>query len=112
MEDCSPRNVIGDQESQRPFITDLAQCTFQDELRELWGELEPDEREGLFRDEFDEDGEWEWDPETEWWARLRGRDNPGAIGAVMATRMRQEKGMALRLQCPDNGKTISEISEI
>lgn len=109
MEDCGPRNVMFDREFQRPFIIDLAQCTFKNELRELWEELEPDEREELFRDEFDDDGEWEWDPEAEWWARLRERENPGAIGAVMATRIRREKGVALKLQYPDYTKMIDEI---
>lgn len=108
MEDCDPRNVLVDQHSQTPFIIDLAQCAYKDKLLELWEGLGPEEKED-FRDEFDE--EWLWDSEAEWWEQLRQSDNPGAIGSVMATRVRQEKGMELKLRYPDYYKIISDIRE-
>ena len=36
MEDCAPRNVVVDRQSQTPRIVDLAQCVFRDEMVSEW----------------------------------------------------------------------------
>ncbi|KAK3941993.1 hypothetical protein QBC46DRAFT_380915 [Diplogelasinospora grovesii] len=90
MKDCGPRNVVVDERSQTPFIIDLAQCCFRDKATEAWEKTrEPGEE--------DED----WDPDVEYWERVMGFDNAGAIGAVMTTLLLQTKGMKLDIKYPD-----------
>ncbi|EAQ84371.1 hypothetical protein CHGG_08385 [Chaetomium globosum CBS 148.51] len=59
MEDCAPRNVVVDSQSQTPRIVDLAQCNFRDEMVREWYESGWDE---------DED----WDPDVEYWEQVSG----------------------------------------
>ncbi|KAF8202518.1 hypothetical protein BJ912DRAFT_842750 [Pholiota molesta] len=91
MQDCGPRNVVVDERAQTPFIIDLAQCCFRDKMIEAWEEA------GEASGEEDED----WDPDVEYWERVMGFDNPGAIGAVMTTILLQTKGMKLDIKYPD-----------
>ncbi len=103
MEDCSPRNVVVDKESQAPFVIDFAQCNFKDKMIAMWEALP--ESSGEEGEEEDDS----FDPELEYWDRVRGADNPGAIGSVMATRVRQEKGIDLEIQYPDIYSIIDDM---
>ncbi|RYO82852.1 hypothetical protein DL763_008084 [Monosporascus cannonballus] len=98
MDDCEPRNVIVDKRSQSPFIIDLSQCCFKDKLIEAWKNTE----------ESDEEVQ-DWDPDVEYWERAMDRDNPGAIGAVMTTRLLKAKGFKLDIKYTDYNKIIEDI---
>lgn len=65
-----PRNVVVDADSHLPFIIDLAQCYFMDQLFKDW------EHFGFG------DGQEDWTPEAEWSESLRSLDNPGSIGLL------------------------------
>jgi hypothetical protein len=92
MQDCSPRNVIVDQQSQLPFVIDFAQCWFKHEMKMWDTPSEPGSEEG---EEID------IDLEAEYWDRVVSTDNPGAIGSVMSMRLQREKGIELKVQYPD-----------
>ncbi|KAK4060357.1 hypothetical protein Trihar35433_10221 [Trichoderma harzianum] len=130
MMDCSPRNVIVNQQSQQSFIIDFAQCWFKHEMK-MWEpsneqededdeeheeeeseenvtkeeeniEKETEEKEDEEReDEEKEDEDSEIDLEAEYWRRVVSLDNPGAIGYVMTTRLQREKGIGIKVQFPD-----------
>ncbi|KAL2193174.1 hypothetical protein P885DRAFT_46007 [Corynascus similis CBS 632.67] len=97
MEDCAPRNVMVDTRLQKPFIIDFAQCLFKDKMITRW-------LENGYADDDDD-----WVPEGEYWERVRQHDNPGAIGAVMRTRLLQQKGIELDVKFPDCYKIIEEV---
>ncbi|RYP81175.1 hypothetical protein DL769_002123 [Monosporascus sp. CRB-8-3] len=99
MDDCGPRNVLVDKRSQSPFIIDLAQCCFKDKLIEAWKNTE----------ESDEEEVQDWDPDVEYWQRVLQYDNPGAIGAVMTTRLLNAKGFKLDIKYTDCNKIIDDI---
>ncbi|KAH6884901.1 hypothetical protein B0T10DRAFT_517592 [Thelonectria olida] len=101
MEDCQPRNVMVDQHSHSPFLIDLAQCTFKDDLIELWGtenEEEEEEAEG-------------WPPEVKYWDLVRSRGNHCAIGAVMTKRLENDRGIKLNIQYPNCDKLVEDALE-
>ena len=96
MDDCAARNVVIDQDSQSPFIIDLAQCRFKHKLIEMWMNHEDSEDgEGLGGEVQD------WDPDVEYWEWARGRDNPGAIGSVMAAQLLRLKNLKVDIEYPD-----------
>ncbi|KAF5026415.1 hypothetical protein F66182_1480 [Fusarium sp. NRRL 66182] len=99
LQDSGPRNVVVDQASQMPFLIDLAQCLFKDKLFDLW--------ENLSLEDEDEDGE-EWDPEIEYWDRVRSHNNPASIGSVMAKLLLQEYNLDVDIKYPDYDKMIAE----
>lgn len=109
MEDCGPRKVIVHKDSQSPLIIDFAQCVFKEDLLEIWEGLRAEEKE-RFRDPFDK-GDWVWDPEAEWWLQLAQVDNPGAIGSVMATIVRRDKGIELKFRYPEYAKMALDIRQ-
>ncbi|KAH6617613.1 hypothetical protein F5144DRAFT_586951 [Chaetomium tenue] len=88
MEDCAPRNVVVDRQSQTPRIVDLAQCNFRDEMASEW-----------FQWGWDEDDDW--DPDVEYWEQVSTRSNPGAIAAVMANRIQRKFGVKMGFRYPD-----------
>ncbi|KAK4105347.1 hypothetical protein N658DRAFT_462525 [Parathielavia hyrcaniae] len=96
MEDCAPRNVVVDEQSQTPRIVDLAQCNFRDEMVSEWYQW------GWHEDE-------DWDPDVEYWEQVGTVDNPGAIEAVMATRVQRRTGVKLDFRYPDWSVIIAEI---
>jgi hypothetical protein len=99
MEDCAPRNVVVDASTKKPFIIDLAQCQFRDKLVQdwlEWGWAEDDE---------------EWDPNVEYWEWVTQRGNPGAIGAVMMTRLLREKGLRMAVELPDHEEMLRKLKE-
>lgn len=104
MRDCSPRNVIVLQQSQQPFFIDFAQSWLKHEMRISWetssssgGEEEEKEKEKE-EDDFILDDEY--------WDRAGTTGNPGAIGAVMTTRLKREKGVEIKIQYPDTIKLM------
>jgi hypothetical protein len=101
MQDCAPRNVMVDARIQKPFIIDLAQCLFKDKMVADWL------KRGWTRG--DGDGGYDWDPDVEYWERVAQRNNPAAIGAVMRTRLLQQKGMKLDIKFQDYDKIQGEI---
>jgi hypothetical protein len=96
MEDCAPRNVVVDRQSQTPRIVDLAQCIFRDEMVSEWYQW------GWHEDE-------DWDPDVEYWEQASATSNPGAIGAVMANRVQRKTGVKLDIRYPDWDGIIAEI---
>lgn len=100
MEDCSPRNVIVHQQSQQPFFIDFAQCWLKHEMRISW---ETSSNPGGEEEEKDEKGKEEdgFILDDEYWDRAGTTGNPGAIGAVMTTRLKREKGVEITIQYPD-----------
>ncbi|KAK4153649.1 hypothetical protein C8A00DRAFT_43468 [Chaetomidium leptoderma] len=97
MEDCAPRNVVVDKQSQTPYIVDLAQCNFRDELAKTWHKWK--------WHESDDD----WDPDVEYWEQVDSEDNTGAIGAVMVHRVQRETGVKLEIKYPGYTAIISGI---
>ncbi|KAL6824267.1 hypothetical protein J3E69DRAFT_287188 [Trichoderma sp. SZMC 28015] len=67
MMDCSPRNVIVDQQSQQPFIIDFAQCWFKHEMkmREHSNEQEDEDDEEDKEEEESEEKVTKEEKETE-----------------------------------------------
>ncbi|KAL7906754.1 hypothetical protein GGI35DRAFT_487308 [Trichoderma velutinum] len=115
MMDCSPRNMIMDQQSQQPFVIDFAQCWFKHEMK-MWEPNNEEEEEGEEnvtneKEDEEEDGgekdneknyeDREFDLEAEYWHRAVSIDNPGAIGCVMNMRLQREKGIKIKFQYPD-----------
>ncbi|KAL7898136.1 hypothetical protein HDV63DRAFT_32832 [Trichoderma sp. SZMC 28014] len=99
MKDCSPRNVIVHQQSQQPFIIDFAQCWLKHEMRISW---ETSSSSG----DDDEEKEDDFILDDEYWDRAGTTNNPGAIGAVMTTRLKREKGVEIKIQYPDTIKLM------
>lgn len=97
LEDCGPRNVVVEERSWKPFIIDLAQCHFKENLIAIWEKMRDEGGE----DEDEAEEEEEWDLEAEYWERARSCDNPGAIGSVMATILLKEKGITLDIKYPN-----------
>ena len=96
MEDCAPRNVVVDRQSQTPRIVDLAQCIFRDEMVSEWYQW------GWHEDE-------DWDPDVEYWEQVSTTSNPGAIGAVMANRVQRKTGVKLDFRYPDWSGIVAQI---
>ncbi|KAK7724695.1 hypothetical protein SLS63_008532 [Diaporthe eres] len=129
MGDCSMYNVVVDRVSHQPFIVDLAQCGFIEEMyeeeHEEEGESSSGEEEEAAQDgeessggdhqgsesgdEGSQVGDWDPDPEVRYWNFVRSCDNPGAIGAVMMGRLMREKGLAITPRWPDYVAIIADI---
>lgn len=134
--DCSMYNVMVDKKSQHPFIVDLAQCGFIEEMYEE----DEEEESGSDEEESNTDGEaqdhcgkssggdmssenddqeseseddvsqvFEPDPEIRYWHSVISVDNPGAIGAVMRGRLMREKGVTITPRWPDYDAIIADI---
>ncbi|KUI68917.1 hypothetical protein VM1G_04586 [Cytospora mali] len=104
MGDCKTRNVVVDGETQRPFLIDFAQCYFKDKMFDESGSETASSKE-------DEDFEVgvESDIDVEYINCVRSNDNPGAIGSIMTTIMKRQKGMELDIRYPDWDKVIEDI---
>ncbi|EHK43971.1 uncharacterized protein TrAtP1_008422 [Trichoderma atroviride] len=102
MDDCSPRNVIVHQQSQQPFFIDFAQSWLKHEMRISW---ETSSSSGGEEEEKKEE-EDDFILDDEYWDRAGTTDNPGAIGAVMTTRLKREKGVEIKIQYPDTIKLM------
>lgn len=128
MHDSSMYNVMVDKESHRPFIIDLAQCGFIEEMYEKdeededgsnddeapdSGDKAPIEGDGDQGSESGGEGskvdEWDSDPEIRYWQSVRSYENLVAIGLVMAGRLKREKGVSISLQYPDYDAIITAI---
>ncbi|KAG7292161.1 hypothetical protein NEMBOFW57_002196 [Staphylotrichum longicolle] len=96
MEDCAPRNVVVDRQSQTPRLVDLARCIFRDEMASEWCQWRWHEDEN-------------WDPDVEYWEQASTTSNPGAIGAVMANRVQRKTGVKLDFRYPDWSGIIAKI---
>lgn len=96
MEDCAPRNVVVDRQSQTPRLVDLARCIFRDEMASEWCQWRWHEDEN-------------WDPDVEYWEQASTKSNPGAIGAVMANRVQRKTGVKLDFRYPDWSGIIAKI---
>lgn len=127
--DCSLYNVMVDKESHHPFIVDLAQCGFIEEMYEEdeedeegssvgdeapdSGDKAPDEGDGYRGSENGDEGsqvdECDLDPEIRYWNSVRSYGNPVAIGLVMAGRLKREKGVSINLRYPDYDAIIAAI---
>ncbi|KAL6890608.1 hypothetical protein GGI43DRAFT_211159 [Trichoderma evansii] len=95
MKDCSPRNLIIDRQSQQPFMIDFAQCWLKHEMKIYWGpSSESDDEE----EEKEENEKKDFILEDEYWYRAGSDDNPGAIGATMADRLKGERGVEIKIQ--------------
>lgn len=129
MHDSSMYNVMVDKESHHPFIIDLAQCGF---IEEMYEEEDEDEEGSSVADEAPDSGEegpfngddlggsesgeegsqveeCDPDPEIRYWQSVRSYENPVAIGIVMAGRLKREKGVSISLQYPDYDAIITAI---
>lgn len=122
-------NVMVDKESHHPFIIDLTQSGFMEEMYEE----EEDDEEGLstadeapdpgnkasvegddHRESESGDGgsqvdEWDLDPEIRYWNSVRSYESPVAIGTVMAGRLKREKGVSINLEYPDYDAIVAAI---
>ncbi|KAH6949479.1 hypothetical protein DER45DRAFT_599946 [Fusarium avenaceum] len=96
LDDSGPRNVVVDKATHTSFIVDLAQCTFKNDMFQLW------EAEGFDSDseEEEENGD-DRNLEVEWWSRIRARENPASIGLLMTKRLLKTHGLKLEFQYPD-----------
>lgn len=130
--DCSMYNVMVDKASNHPFIIDLAQCGF---IEEMYEEEDEDDEEGSSvgdeapdsgdkapvegddhrRSESGNEGsqvdEWDSDPEIRYWQSVRSYENPVAIGLVMAGRLKREKRVSINLQYPDYNAIIAAVRQ-
>ncbi|KAM0229981.1 hypothetical protein ACHAP5_011482 [Fusarium lateritium] len=105
LNDSGPRNVVVDKATHKPFIVDLAQCTFKNDIFQLW------ETEG-FETDSDEEQEAsgnERDPEVEWWRRIWSRENPASIGLLMTKRLLKTHGFKLEFQYPDYQQLLQAV---
>lgn len=68
--DCQPRNVVVELSTLQPYLVDFAQCTFRDHYKN----------------------------EDEFAYYANSTDNQGAIGAVMARKLKKEKGVVLKMR--------------
>ncbi|POS73103.1 hypothetical protein DHEL01_v208509 [Diaporthe helianthi] len=117
MRDCSIYNVVVDKHSQEPFIVDLAQCVFLEDMYE--------EDEGSSADEEAEDDNQQGseggsadslvvdpDPEIRYWDSVGAFNNPHAIGGVIQKLLSREKGIKIRTpNYPDYDAIIAGIHQ-
>lgn len=127
MSDCSMYNVMVDKGSHHPFIVDLAQCGFIEEIYEEDEEQSGSDEEVQDREssggsdtasesnhrgsESEDDGSqvFEPDPEIRYWHSVMSVDNPGAIGAVLRGRLMREKGVTITPRWPDYDAIVADI---
>ncbi|KAF5242040.1 hypothetical protein FANTH_8875 [Fusarium anthophilum] len=89
LKDSCPRNVVVDADSHQPFIIDLAQCYFKDQLFKDWEHFG-----------FGE-GQEDWTPEAQWCESVRCRDNPGSIGLPIQSKLKRVKGLSIDVKYPE-----------
>lgn len=114
MYDCRPRNVIVDKRTHNPFLIDFAQCSFRDDpgYSKIYDADDNESEDGGDEDEEDDSEEggslfeddWEsLDPEARYQRDALERDNPGAIGTVMAAKLLRGHGVRMDLRYPGLG---------
>ncbi|KAF5578238.1 kinase-like domain protein [Fusarium subglutinans] len=89
LKDSCPRNVIVEADSHQPFIIDLAQCYFKDQLFKDWEHFGFGERQE------------DWTPEAQWCESVRCRDNPGSIALPMQSKLKRVKGFSIDVKYPE-----------
>lgn len=89
--------MIVHQQSRQPFIIDFAQCWLKHEMRISWETSSSSDGEEEEKEEKEDD----FILDDEYWDRAGTTNNPGAIGAVMTTRLEREKGVEIKIQYPD-----------
>ncbi|KAF5988717.1 hypothetical protein FBULB1_1325 [Fusarium bulbicola] len=89
LKDSCPRNVVVGADSHQPFIIDLAQCYFKDQLFKDWEHFG-----------FGE-GQEDWTPEAQWCESVRCRDNPGSIALSMQSKLKRVKGISIDVKYPE-----------
>ncbi|KAM0342394.1 hypothetical protein ACHAPU_009581 [Fusarium lateritium] len=104
--DSGPRNVMVDENTKTPFIIDIAQCYFKDELFELWEEMGLKDYEKA-EDDVEDDGPWH--EEIEYWRHVRSHQNPASIGLVLSKRIQKENNVELSIKYPDYEDIIADI---
>ncbi|KAH6622810.1 hypothetical protein F5144DRAFT_495948 [Chaetomium tenue] len=92
---CAPYNIVVDSRSHTPFIIDFASCWFKERLIRQWRDN------GVMGDDDD--------PDIEYWEKVVTVNNEGAIGAVMAARLRQMKGLELNFRYPNSQKILEDM---
>ncbi|KAF9773464.1 hypothetical protein IL306_008705 [Fusarium sp. DS 682] len=106
LQDSGPRNVMVNRVAKIPFIIDFAQCWFKQDLIALWKEKGYG---GLDEDENEAEDGGIWNPEVEYWRRARMHNNPGSIGLVLNTYLRNAKIAELDITYPDYETIISDV---
>ncbi|KUI54959.1 hypothetical protein VP1G_02391 [Cytospora mali] len=104
MGDCKTRNVVVDGKAQRPFLIDFAQCYFKDKMFDDSGS-----EAGSVKEDGDSVTDVEHDVDVEYMNCARTHGNPVAIGSVMATILKRQKGMKLEIRYPDWDQVIEDI---
>ncbi|KAI3400587.1 hypothetical protein diail_2790 [Diaporthe ilicicola] len=123
MTDCSIYNVVVDKQSHQPFIVDLAQCAFLEDIYEEEEEEEDDEESSADEEAEDDDQQGseggyadslvvDPDPEVRYWDAVRAFNNPHAIGGVIQKRLLREKRIKiLTPNYPDYDAIIAGIRQ-
>lgn len=123
MLDCTPFNVVVQKTSQRPFLVDLAQCWFREEIYAEAENSSPDgedqgandQQAGDTNSDTDSDAytipseDSNWDPEIGYWEKVKQSNNTVALGAGMARRLLEARGIAIMPKYPDYHGIIATI---
>ncbi|KAJ4404702.1 hypothetical protein N0V82_010445 [Gnomoniopsis sp. IMI 355080] len=119
MEDCSPWNVVVEETSRRPFLVDLAQCQFRDEMFAELEDSSSEDEEGEDQDAKNQQAgdkysgtgsdESDWDPDVAYWEAVRNSNGTAALGQGMARRLRDTKGIGIVPEYPDYKGIIAGI---
>ncbi|KAF5642794.1 serine threonine kinase fnkB [Fusarium sp. NRRL 25303] len=88
LKDSCPRNVVVDADSHQPFIIDIGQYYFKDQLFKDW------EHFGFG------DGREDWTPEGEWSESVRSLDNSSSIGLPMQSKLEWVNGFLIDIKYP------------
>lgn len=96
MDDCAPRNVVVDRQSNTPRIVDLAQCRFRDVMVREWHEWEWDTEAG-------------WDSDVEYWKEVSSAASPWAIGSTMARLVEERTHVKMEIKCPNYEAIIAGV---
>jgi hypothetical protein len=95
LNDSGPRNVAVDKLLNKPYIIDLAQCTF---------------KEDFFKEEDLDDLEEGTTLEDAWLEMARSEANPTSIGCVMKRRLEIDHGIKIEVAYPDMKKVLEYAS--
>ncbi|KAL1839627.1 hypothetical protein VTJ49DRAFT_1288 [Mycothermus thermophilus] len=127
LNDCQPRNLVVRRHDYKPFMVDLARCTFKEELELDDSDDEDDDiGEGINNKHGnDDDGEGHDEKgkpldeeearrarEAKFWDVLWTWRNTEEIGNIMKMQLKREKGIELKpLRHPDYAKIIQDIKD-
>ncbi|KAF4988841.1 hypothetical protein FGRMN_9515 [Fusarium graminum] len=106
--DSGPRNAMVDESTKNPFIIDLAQCYFKDELIELWEEMGLKDYEKA-EDELEDEGPWH--EEIEYWRHVRSHQNPASVGLVLNQHIKKMRNVELKVNYPNYAKIIADTRD-